>query len=40
MTRFVYLADTHYGTDAMGFTQQVAYLQRQAELVAALNQDN
>ncbi len=37
MTRFIYLADTHYGADSMGFTQQVAYPRRQSELVAALN---
>ena len=37
MTRFVYIADTHPGTDALGYHQQPAYPSRLPQLLALLD---
>ena len=37
MTRFVYIADTHYGTDTLGYQQQPGYPSRLPELLGLLD---
>ncbi len=35
MTRFLYIADTHFGADPVGYQQQQAYPCKLAEIVSA-----
>ncbi len=36
MTRFIYIADSHFGADPMGYQQQTGYPQRLPDILAAL----